>query len=55
MEKELLRSCPVCGSQKGDVLYRVDFAPVENEALPASFDVCLCSKCLFCFDDLNAT
>ena len=52
--KKLFRECPVCGSGEGEVLTRVELAPVEGEALPPDFDVCLCSRCQLCFDDLDA-
>jgi len=51
----MFRSCPVCGCRDGEVLTRVELTPVEAERLPSAFDVCLCTECLFCFDDLNVT
>lgn len=52
--KKLFRECPVCGCGEGEVLTRVELVPVEGESLPPDFDVCLCSRCQLCFDDLTA-
>ena len=52
--KLLSRNCPVCACQEGECLTTISLAPVQNEALPLTFDVCVCKKCKSCFDDLQA-
>ena len=55
MKKKLSRHCPICGFQQGDVLVYISLVPVEDEHLASDFHVCLCERCGFCFDDLDAT
>ena len=54
MVKKFSRHCPVCGFDQGVVLTRVSLMRIEGEPLPSEFDVCLCERCRFCFDDMAA-
>jgi 2-polyprenyl-3-methyl-5-hydroxy-6-metoxy-1,4-benzoquinol methylase len=53
--KKFSRHCPICGFDQGNVLTRISLMCVEGEPLPSEFDVCLCERCCFCFDDIAAT
>jgi SAM-dependent methyltransferase len=55
MIKKLSRACPICGCEQGDVLTTISLMPIVTERLPPDFDVCLCERCRFCFDDMDAT
>jgi SAM-dependent methyltransferase len=52
--KTLSRVCPICACREGEALTTISLAPVQNEALPPTFDICVCKECKFCFDDLQA-
>lgn len=53
--KKLLRICPICGSVEGEVLYSMKFNLVNNAVLPDQFDVVVCTKCGFVYNDSPAT
>ena len=53
--KNLWRKCPICCNEKGETLCSIDLCPISDDNLPTHFDVVTCSKCGFCFDDLQAT
>lgn len=51
-QSKLKRQCPICAGKIGEVLYKVDFAPVKGEMLPAEFNVVSCVDCGFVYDDM---
>lgn len=51
----MYRKCPVCGYDVVNSLYPISFADVIDENLPNRFDVVVCSRCQFVFDDLAIT
>jgi 2-polyprenyl-3-methyl-5-hydroxy-6-metoxy-1,4-benzoquinol methylase len=53
--KNLLRPCPVCDSERGDVLHHQKFAVVEDYPLPDEYDVVICASCEMVFADTPAT
>lgn len=53
--KPLLRPCPICSCPDGKHLTTIELASVFDDPLPKTFDVCLCSCCGLCFDDLPAS
>lgn len=52
---ELIRNCPICGSQFGRVLHHQRFAHTQNDSLPLEYDVVCCSDCEFTFADTSAS
>jgi len=51
----LSRSCPVCGSERGNSLTTIMFAPADDDILQNRFEVVLCTNCQFCFDDIKGS
>lgn len=49
------RNCPVCNCFVGELLCSINLSPMVDEYLPSSFDVVVCGRCGFCFDDMKAT
>lgn len=55
INKKLLRGCPVCGCDSGNILHTQKFAlPIENP-LPKEYNVVGCDYCGFIFADSSAT
>jgi SAM-dependent methyltransferase len=53
-KKTLLRLCPICGSNEGEVLHTQRFVLPQNILLPAEYDVVSCVKCGFTYADTSA-
>lgn len=53
--KELLRPCPVCGSERGDVLHHQKFAVSDDYLLPEEYDVVICALCGMVYADTPAS
>jgi len=53
--KQLLRTCPICNGDRGEILYAMNFNLLDNAVLPSRFDVVTCTKCGFVFNDSSAT
>ncbi len=47
------RPCPVCGSDRGELLVRMRFAAFEDGTLPPEFDLVGCLGCGLAFHDLD--
>jgi len=47
----LIRICPICGSNEGEVLYSMKFNLLDSAVLPNQFDVVACAGCGFVFND----
>ncbi len=54
MEKALLRRCPVCRYDKGNVLGDVKMALSKEVKLPTQYDIVACSKCGFTYADTSS-
>jgi SAM-dependent methyltransferase len=54
-KKQLLRVCPVCDSEQGEILCSMTFNLLDNAVLPGQFDVVACTNCGFVFNDSAAT
>lgn len=54
MEKELLRKCPICQSDKGKILGDVKMALSKEIKLPAQYDIVACCECGFTFADTSS-
>jgi hypothetical protein len=50
-----MRNCPVCDSDKLDIVHNQRFILQEGHPLPNVYNVVTCSKCSFIFADVNAT
>lgn len=50
-----MRKCPVCKSEKGDVLHHQRLVVMDDYPLPPSFEVVLCSECGMAFNRNSAT
>jgi ubiquinone/menaquinone biosynthesis C-methylase UbiE len=50
-KKPLLRCCPICSNDEGEVLHTQSFSLPNEHPLPESYDVVVCSKCGFAFAD----
>jgi 2-polyprenyl-3-methyl-5-hydroxy-6-metoxy-1,4-benzoquinol methylase len=53
--KNLLRPCPVCESERGDVLHHQRFAVSDEYPLPDEYDVVICAACGMVYADTPAT
>ena len=53
--KKLLRPCPVCGGERGDVLHHQQFAVTDDYPLPDAYDVVICATCGMVYADTPAT
>lgn len=53
--KKLLRPCPICRNETGQVLHTQHFTLPEKSLLPNVYDVVCCDNCGFCFADTEAT
>lgn len=53
--KTLLRPCPICGGERGDVLHHQRFAVSDNYPLPDQYDVVICASCGMVYADTPAT
>jgi len=49
----LKRSCPICGTNVGELLHHIDFAKGENEFIPSMYSIVSCYGCGFVFNDTN--
>lgn len=54
-DKKLLRKCPICLNETGQVLHHQSFEIPENYPLPSEYDVVCCLRCGFVFADTSAT
>jgi SAM-dependent methyltransferase len=52
--KELLRICPVCKSEYGEVLHSQHFSLPADYPLPSFYDIIACPKCGFIFADTSS-
>jgi len=50
-----VRSCPVCGGSRREVLHQQHFAVFDGYPLPDRYDVAACSECGMVFADTAAT
>ena len=53
--KNLLRPCPVCDGERGDVLHHQRFAVSDDYPLPDEYDVVICASCGMVYADTPAT
>ncbi len=53
--KNLLRRCPVCEGERGDVLHHQRFAVSDGYPLPDEYDVVICASCGMVYADTPAT
>ncbi len=53
--KKLLRPCPVCEGQRGDVLHHQKFAVLDGYPLPDEYDVVICATCGMVYADTPAS
>lgn len=53
-KKKLLRTCPICLNNDGEILHTQKFSLPEEHPLPNSYDIVACSKCGFVFADSSA-
>ncbi len=53
--KKLLRPCPICGGERGDVLHHQQFAVTDDYPLPDAYDVVICATCGMVYADTPAT
>lgn len=51
----MIRTCNICGSDRGTVLHTFNFTLHDGVQLPASYDLVVCEKCGFVFADTPAT
>lgn len=51
---ETKRHCPLCGNIQAELLYDMFFAQETYSLLPDHYQICLCNKCGFVFDDVEA-
>ena len=54
MLKKLLRKCPVCSNNTGQILHDQHFVLPENNQLPSSYNIVSCNSCGFVFADMKA-
>lgn len=52
--KKLLRTCPICLNNDGEILHTQSFSLPEEHPLPNSYDIVACSQCGFVFADSPA-
>jgi len=50
-----MRRCPICDSDKVEILHRQHLVVMDDYPLPSSFDVVLCSACGMVFSRNSAT
>ena len=50
-----MRRCPICDSEKAEILHRQHLVVMDDYPLPSSFDVVLCSACGMVFNRNSAT
>jgi len=50
-----MRRCPICDSDKAEILHRQHLVVMDDYPLPSSFDVVLCSVCGMVFNRNSAT
>lgn len=53
--KKLLRPCPICDGDRGDVLHHQRFAVTDDYPLPDEYDVVICATCGMAFADTPAS
>lgn len=53
--KQLLRPCPICAGQVGQVLHHQVFTVPDGYPLPSSYDLVTCSRCGMIFADTAGT
>src|SRR5262249_53299706 len=53
-EQTLMRGCPVCGRDGGEVLHRQRFAVFDGYPLPDAYNVAACPECGMVFADTPA-
>ncbi|HEY6301831.1 MAG TPA: class I SAM-dependent methyltransferase [Terriglobales bacterium] len=53
--KNVLRPCPVCEGERGDVLHHQRFAVSDDYPLPDEYDVVICATCGVVYADTPAT
>lgn len=51
---ETRRHCPACGGSRAELLQELFFAHETGSPLPERYRVCLCGRCGFVFDDVEA-
>ncbi|MDR3159926.1 MAG: methyltransferase domain-containing protein [Zoogloeaceae bacterium] len=54
-EKIALRSCPVCGGKRAEILITMRYAVLENFPLPAASDIVCCNACGMVYADTSGT
>ena len=52
--KQVLRQCPICKSDVGEVLHHQQFSLPDKHCLPAAYDVVACRQCGFVYADTFA-
>ncbi|MDO9019576.1 MAG: class I SAM-dependent methyltransferase [Deltaproteobacteria bacterium] len=52
--KPLLRACPICRGDRGEVLHTQQFDLPDDDPLPREYDVVACATCGFAFADTPA-
>ncbi|MEK7658923.1 MAG: methyltransferase domain-containing protein [Patescibacteria group bacterium] len=55
MEKKLIRKCPICNSDSGEILHHQSFADLDMYELPKDYDIVCCHRCGFVFADTQAS
>jgi SAM-dependent methyltransferase len=52
--KKLVRPCPICDNQKGEILHKQFFSLRSDSPLPSEYEVVFCSRCGFVYADTPA-
>lgn len=53
--KRLNRECPICHSEQGTVLRKIEMVPQNNMPIPSEYDVVSCCGCGFAYADVKAS
>jgi SAM-dependent methyltransferase len=52
--KQLVRPCPICDNQKGEILHKQFFSLRSDSPLPSEYEVVFCTGCGFVYADTPA-
>lgn len=53
--KKLIRRCPICNNEYGEVYKTIKMKLPQDVRLPDEYDVVTCEKCGFAYADVDAT
>lgn len=55
MMKKLIRECPICGNDYGEVYKTIRMKLPQDVILPDNYEVVTCEKCGFAYADVRGT